>query len=262
MEFGNQEFFDRLKAGVTAGDQDVYVELNNVVSRSVRNLVRAKVKPQDVDDVLQNIQVSVWRHLTPFLQSSENNTPAQRNAWLIVLAKSRINDFLNANYKNRPQQFDEGESSGKGTGNPGPTPPFPVDPVQLANYELCCRAISYVCRLNMTPDRLLSCIYNGLVIPAAFKGHARKKGNPKLVVHLFAGRPLSQFRAALWQALNTLLILPPPEDLLAPLDQKLQGGAGDEPFQLTAREITVVTNRMRKALQKDRDKILGGTLDE
>ena len=57
MEFGSQEFFERLKAGVAAGDPDVYVDLNNTVEHAVRNLVRSKVKFSDVDDVIQEIQL-------------------------------------------------------------------------------------------------------------------------------------------------------------------------------------------------------------
>ena len=93
MEFGSQNFFNRLKAGVTAGDPDVYVDLNDMVDRSVRYLVSAQVNASDVEDVLQEIKITVWRQMSFFLQSSADNTPSQRNAWLIKVTKSRINDF-------------------------------------------------------------------------------------------------------------------------------------------------------------------------
>ena len=262
MEFGTQEFFDRLKAGVTAGDPDVYAELNNTVERSIRYLVRTKVEPTDVDDVLQEIKLTVWQRMSFFLTSSENNAPSQRNAWLIKVANSRINDFLNKNYKNRPQQFGEDEPTSGGTTPPGPVPPTLVGAEQLANYERCCRAISHICNLAMEPDRILACLYNGILIPAMSSGDARKKGDPEAIVRRFSGRPLSELRDALWQELRWLFVLPPPEDLLAPLDRKLQGGAGDRPFLLTKREITLVTSRSRKSVQKSRNEILGGTLDE
>lgn len=74
MEFGTQEFFDRLKAGVTAGDPDVYAELNNTVERSIRYLVRAKVEPTDVDDVLQEIKLTVWQRMS-FSSLPRRTTP-------------------------------------------------------------------------------------------------------------------------------------------------------------------------------------------
>lgn len=117
MEFGSQEFFERLKAGVAAGDPDVYVDLNNTVEHAVRNLVRSKVKFSDVDDVIQEIQLSVWQRVTTFLITSENNAPSQRNAWLIKVAKSRIIDFINHNYRDRPDQFGDDEPTG---GKPAP----------------------------------------------------------------------------------------------------------------------------------------------
>ena len=232
MEFGSQEFFERLKAGVAAGDPDVYVDLNNTVEHAVRNLVRSKVKFSDVDDVIQEIQLSVWQRVTTFLITSENNAPSQRNAWLIKVAKSRIIDFINHNYE------------------------------QMADYERCCRAISHICSLDMAPERILACLYNAFLIPAASSGDARKKGDPEAIVRRFSGRPLSELRDALWQELSWLFIIPPPNDLLAPLDKKLENGAADKPFQLTKREITIVSNRGRKSAQKKHDEIVGGTLDE
>lgn len=256
MEFGSQEFFERLKAGVAAGDPDIYVDLNNTVEHSVRNLVRSKVNFSDVDEVIQEIQISVWQHVSTFLITSENNAPSQRNAWLIKVAKSRINDFLNKNYKNHPQSLDDEDPTG------GPASPTLADAEQIANYERCCRAISHICSLDMEPERILACLYNAFLIPAASDGDARKKGDPDAIVRRFSGRPLSELRDALWQELIWLFVLPPPKDLLAPLDKKLENGMADKPFQLTKREITLVSNRGRKSAQKKRNEIVGGTLDE
>ena len=263
MEFGSQNFFNRLKAGVTAGDPDVYVDLNDMVDRSVRYLVSAQVNASDVEDVLQEIKITVWRQMSFFLQSSADNTPSQRNAWLIKVTKSRINDFRRKNYVNRPQQLEDGDTSGGGT-PPEPHPDLSslLTAEQQINYERCCRAISHICNLDMAPDRLLACLYNGVLIPAASTGGARKKGDPSAILRRFSGQPLSALRAALWRELRQLLILPPPEGLLAPLDRKLAGGAADTPFQLTARETTLVTSRSRSSVKKSRNEILGGTLDE
>lgn len=262
MEFGSQEFFERLKAGVAAGDPDVYVDLNNTVEHAVRNLVRSKVKFSDVDDVIQEIQLSVWQRVTTFLITSENNAPSQRNAWLIKVAKSRIIDFINHNYRDRPDQFGDDEPTGGKPRPTGPVPPTLADAEQMADYERCCRAISHICSLDMAPERILACLYNAFLIPAASSGDARKKGDPEAIVRRFSGRPLSELRDALWQELSWLFIIPPPNDLLAPLDKKLENGAANRPFQLTKREITIVSNRGRKSAQKKHDEIVGGTLDE
>ena len=262
MEFGSQEFFERLKAGVAAGDPDVYVDLNNTVEHAVKNLVRSKVKFSDVDDVIQEIQLSVWQRVTTFLITSENNAPSQRNAWLIKVAKSRIIDFINHNYRDRPDQFGDDEPTGGKPRPTGPVPPTLADAEQMADYERCCRAISHICSLDMAPERILACLYNAFLIPAASSGDARKKGDPEAIVRRFSGRPLSELRDALWQELSWLFIIPPPNDLLAPLDKKLENGAADKPFQLTKREITIVSNRGRKSAQKKHDDIVGGTLDE
>lgn len=261
MEFGAQEFFNRLKDGMSKGDQVVYEELNSVVNRSVRNLVRSRVRFSDVDEVIQEIQCSVWVHMSFFLESSENNAPAQRNAWLIKIANSRINDFLNKNYKNECLPLEDVGSLGGGPA-PGPTPPTPVDEEEQANFERCCRIVSYICSLDMAPDRILACLYNALLIPAMARGNARKKGDPEAIVRRFSGRPLSEFRDFLWKELRFLFRLPMPEDVLAPLDRKLVAGAGNKPFRLTTREITLVSSRARKSLQKKCDEIMGGTLDE
>jgi len=173
MEFGSQEFFERLKAGVAAGDPDVYVDLNNTVEHAVKNLVRSKVKFSDVDDVIQEIQLSVWQRVTTFLITSENNAPSQRNAWLIKVAKSRIIDFINHNYRDRPDQFGDDEPTGGKPRPTGPVPPTLADAEQMADYERCCRAISHICSLDMAPERILACLYNAFLIPAASSGDAQ-----------------------------------------------------------------------------------------
>ena len=116
--------------------------------------------------------------------------------------------------------------------------------------------------LSRAPERILACLYNAFLIPAASSGDARKKGDPDAIVRRFSGRPLSELRDALWQELIWLFVLPPPKDLLAPLDKKLENGVADKPFRLTKREITLVSNRGRKSAQKKHDEIVGGTLDE
>ena len=261
MEFGSQNFFNRLKAGVTAGDPDVYVDLNDMVDRSVRYLVSAQVNASDVEDVLQEIKITVWRQMSFFLQSSADNTPSQRNAWLKKVAASKISDFYRKRSLKQEVSLEETTDGGPSSGRPSESLLL-READRLINYRRCCRAISHICNLDMTPDRLLAVLYNGIIIPLSSAGADKKKGAPAALVRHFSGRPLSELRSTLWKALCFLFTSAPPESLLEPLDRKLQDGWADAPFRLTPREITLVTNRVKGSVKKHREQILGGTLDE
>ena len=261
MEFGTPAVFELLKAGMASGDPEFYNDLDRTVDRSIGHMVRSSIPYPDADDVLQLIKISVWQQMSIFLNSSESNLPAQRNAWLKIVAKNKIIDFYRKN--NLKQEFSLEDTQ---TDPPSPVPPPDAaslrEAERLVHCQLCYRAISYLCSLDMTPDRLLACLYNGLILPLIGTGSAKKKGSPAALVQHFSGRPLSQLRASLWRALCDLLDSPPPHDLLAPLDRKLRDGWADKPFQLTAREITLVTNRAKDTKKKRREDIVGGTLDE
>ena len=261
MEFGTQAFFERLKAGIASGSQEFYDELDAAVERSIGHMVRSKIQYPDSDDVMQNIKTEVWLRMSMFLNSSECRLPAQRNAWLKKVAVSKINDFYRKSGPQKEVPLEEAPDGDATAGRPSESLLL-REAERLINYRRCCRAISHICSLDMTPDRLLAVLYNGIIIPLSTAGEDKKKGAPAVLVRHFSGRPLSEMRAALWKALRCLLTSAPPETLLAPLDRKLQSGWADTPFRLTAREITLVTNRAKDSVRKHREQIMGGTLDE
>lgn len=261
MEFGTQAFFERLKAGASSGDQEFYNDLDATVERSIGHMVRSKIQYPDSDDVMQNIKTEVWLRMSMFLNSSECRLPAQRNAWLKKVAASKINDFYRKHNMKNEVSLEEAPDGVAASGRSSESPLL-LEAERLINYRRCCRAISHICSLDMTPDRLLAVLYNGIIIPLSSGGADKKKGAPAALVRHFSGRPLSELRATLWKALCCLFTSAPSEALLAPLDRKLQNGWADAPFQLTPREITLVTNRAKGSVKKHREQIMGGTLDE
>ncbi|WP_294551572.1 hypothetical protein [uncultured Pseudoflavonifractor sp.] len=261
MEFGTQAFFERLKAGIASGDQEFYNELDTTVERSIGHMVRSKIQYPDSDDVMQNIKTEVWLRISMFLNSSECSLPAQRNAWLKKVAASKISDFYRKRSLKQEVSLEETTDGGPSSGRPSESLLL-READRLINYRRCCRAISHICNLDMTPDRLLAVLYNGIIIPLSSAGADKKKGAPAALVRHFSGRPLSELRSTLWKALCFLFTSAPPESLLEPLDRKLQDGWADAPFRLTPREITLVTNRVKGSVKKHREQIMGGTLDE
>ncbi|HIW93049.1 MAG TPA: hypothetical protein H9868_00755, partial [Candidatus Flavonifractor merdipullorum] len=98
MEFGSQAFFDRLYQGVSDGDVTIYEELDRVISRAAGGLVASKIPSADRNDVLQEVKLTVCKKITSFLRDSAENTPAQRNAWLVKIVQSKINDYYRKHF--------------------------------------------------------------------------------------------------------------------------------------------------------------------
>ncbi len=282
MEFGSETFFERLRQGVSAGDPDVYLELDQAVERSVRATVANKIPLSEREDVMQEIKLTVYRKLVSFLKRSAEYSPAQRNAWLRAVAKSRINDYYRKNYlRLSPEEEEEWRSVFHISEEEQWRPKFPpldeedvvniADPStpeenllsKLRNQEVqnrCDQLIAYVCGLRLPPERIVAFFYNVILVPLS-ANDGRKKGDPTQIADMLAGRPLEELVRQMKRDLSHLFGRRFPDWVFSPLEEKLSGAQG-QVFHMNKREISVVSSRTRVSLCKNREKILGGICDE
>lgn len=270
MEFGYDTFFERLRQGVAQGDPDVYLELDRVVERSVAGMVAHKIPVSDREDVMQEIKLTVYRNLVKFLKRSADYSPAQRNAWLRLVAKSRINDYYRKNYLFLPPDQDASALPKFQSMDDEDVrliaSPFTPEHGLLnkshnnENQDLCDRLIAYICGLRLSPERIVAFFYNAILIPLS-ANDSRKKGDPTWVVRNFSGRPLEELVRELKRDLSQFFGRDIPDWVFSPLEEKLDA-CPPQAFQMNEREISVLSSRTRTNLRQHRETILGGICDE
>src|SRR5262245_60394206 len=73
---------------VVAGDQDPFARLYNGYARMVRAILLGRVPPKDIDDLLQDVFVTVFKRLR------ELREPAAFGSWIAAIARNRATDYL------------------------------------------------------------------------------------------------------------------------------------------------------------------------
>lgn len=269
MEFGSQAFFDRLYQGVSDGDVMIYEELDRVISRAAGGLVASKIPSADRNDVLQEVKLTVCKKITSFLRDSAENTPAQRNAWLVKIVQSKINDYYRKHFfrntedptgdtprwSPKEQSLEDYQADQHGTASS----PEEVMLEKMRNktiQDTCDNLMAHVCSLNLSPERIIAFFYNAVIFPLSAEKR-RKKGDPTALLEALMGKELNQLSMQMKSDLSQLFGREVPDWVFAPLDNKIET-CPDKRFSMTQREITVVSSRTRSSLNKHRDKILGG----
>ncbi len=269
MEFGSQAFFDRLYQGVSDGDVTIYEELDRVISRAAGGLVASKIPSADRNDVLQEVKLTVCKKITSFLRDSAENTPAQRNAWLVKIVQSKINDYYRKHFfrntedptgdtprwSPKEQSLEDYQADQHGTASS----PEEVMLEKMRNktiQDTCDNLMAHVCSLNLSPERIIAFFYNAVIFPLSAEKR-RKKGDPTALLEALMGKELNQLSMQMKSDLSQLFGRKVPDWVFAPLDNKIEI-CPDKRFSMTQREITVVSSRTRSSLNKHRDKILGG----
>ena len=272
MEFGTQAFFDRLYQGVSDGDVQIYEELDRVVTGSVGGMVASKIPMADREDILQEIKLTVWKHLAAFLRKSVERTPAQRDAWLRQVTQSKINDYFRArcfcsddpddeapHWSSKEQSLEDYQADRSETASSAEEALM----AKLRNkddQQTCDNLMAHVCALNISPERIIAFFYNAVILPLS-AGEKRKKGDPTALLKALSGKELQDLADQMKHDLALLFGRPVPDWVFAPLDNKIEA-CPKRVFSMSGREITVVSSRTRLSLCNHRDKILGGICDE
>ena len=82
-------------AAARGGDRDAYGELYRLFSRAVHGVLVARVRPQDADDLVQEVFLHAWPRL------GELREPAAFGGWICTMARRRAMDH---HRKDRPTE--------------------------------------------------------------------------------------------------------------------------------------------------------------
>lgn len=95
MEFGSEDTLSIINRYLETGDSAAYDALYTIIRRDTRLLLRRwQIQPHDIEDIIQDIEISVFQHLVPFFLIALQNSVSQRNAWLKTIVNNRVFDFF------------------------------------------------------------------------------------------------------------------------------------------------------------------------
>lgn len=269
MNFGSDEFYSFINQYIMdPSREDLYIEIAKVVEKDAKEILykkgllhSASIKPDDIADIIQEIQLSVRRSLVSFLKNSEGKSPSQRNAWLATIINRRVNDYFRVYYRTLNKQSLYSEYEKLATTDDELFDSFH----SAADFNLILRLIDYICKINTTPEKIIAFLYNKILI--ALCCGERLNGFPEQIAAELNGQTLSRTASIIKDKLSLILSKEIPESVFEGLFEKLDdvtdGEAnGERPFDMTPRVITDSSHWISKKLKKNKDYILRRENDE
>lgn len=95
MEFGSEGTLSIINRYLETGDSAAYDALYRIIRQDALLLLRRwQIQSHDTEDIIQDIEISVFQHLVPYFLTAAQNSVAQRNTWLKTVVKNRVFDFF------------------------------------------------------------------------------------------------------------------------------------------------------------------------
>ena len=189
MRFGTNEFFQYMKKHIIDENYDTfYIEIFNVVEDYARAIFYKKdfkpshnISKEDIEDVLQEIQLSVLHGLIPFIKDSENKSVGERNSWLATIINNKVNDFFRKLYKTIDitiLSIDDNDiyiddRDGKDLENDF------IELIDTENFLRLCERLMELFKIRTSPEKILAYLFNRFI--CEFSNTKKSNGSPKTV---------------------------------------------------------------------------------
>lgn len=279
MKFGSNEFYYRLKDAVFSGKNDhIYLELydtiNDDISSVLWNIKSSSIKVNDIEDIKQTIQEKVFKNLLSFLETSDDMAEAQRNSWLLTLARNVIADYCRiAGAIKRPKgniapaeeikliyetPSAEDDTPGFSLSDIADTSLIPAEK-ELVQREELKTAITYVLSLDSKPEKLLAYLFETIIADLFLM----YENSVDAIWLFFKDKSLFVVRDKIRCWLEIIICNKLPEKAFHPMNKKLnkiENGLqyGDKSFNISMRELTVWKSELRKRIEGKRFEVLEG----
>ena len=220
MTFGSNEFFIKLKIGMTSGgSEEFYSEVLDVVKNHAYPRIASRVEYPDSDDVLQQVLISVWVSLSKYVVSSEHFTPAQRNAWLNRIIDNKIADYYREQYAKREDiSAEETLINLKHLMESPDTVLEKVEEIE-DTQDYVNGIINFICSMDIAPEKIIAFFYSKVIY--FLEAGGTLKGSAKYAYEKINGKSLQE----LWQAfqldLDAALDRHVPSSVLTSLREKI-----------------------------------------
>ena len=266
--FGSDEFYNKIKDALKASDVTIFDDVYRVIDSDLSFLRGSPQMPANAfEDVMQEIQISVWRSMNDYIENSEDKHPNQRNSWLLDIAKKRLYDYCRKTNKKIDKitdsewQLHEGEY--KSVLDSYTDPSSDTEEYYLANisrskmrndfFELC----RFICGYTGSPENILVFFYNKIIIPF---NKGTKSGSPKEIQELFNGKTILELRMSLIAELQIILCCKIPDDVFRELDNKIARYPEytEKVFSMKDSRISDVSYKIHNVVKNHLEKNMGG----
>lgn len=239
MEFGKESTFHYIQEKIRdADDTAMYEKLCYNVAQDARSILRNwHISKEDMEDIIQDVTISVFRRLTDFCVSSKYNTDAQRNAWLRKIVENKARDFLRKQNGNPTISLDDENC---------------MEAVSAINID--CQislraelydAIKRLGEMRTSPDKAMAFLLNKLDAASS-----EKNGKPRHIAEELHGAELVDVFNTVKIRVAVFLGESVPNEVFAPLWKKVAPVAHDV-FSMTPRKITDSSNEISEKFRKE-----------
>lgn len=242
MRFGSEEVTGQIIDGITDPSNTAWrEELMSIVDEDTRAILRQYVHPQDLDDLVQEVQLKVLKNLQGYYRNIHNYGVAQRNSWLRTIATNTRNSFYRRQFRRQARELEQELDI--------PDYPFEREERRAEALAALYKVIQILANVKNTPDRCLAFLLNRLSsIDRGRNGQPQKVA--KDMENLPLGEVFHEVKLQFAEQLNGEL----PDDLFQPLWEKVKPVA-DQPFHLNAdtirRSSSKISETLAAAYQKE-----------
>lgn len=254
MKFGSNETFAYIASHIKNGnDAQAYEQLADCIRADTMQILRgeftkkgARLQLIDMEEIIQDVQLRVFKNIVKFYLESESKTEGQRDSWLkriIISAKnSYLKQYIFKNLSNESTSLEDLEPSEMGQLSDS----LDVQEKMSLHAELF-EALNKLWIMNSSPDRIMAYVLNRI-----FSLESGKNGKPSAVAEALHGKTLSEVFYKVQLELSVFLGYSVSDDALAPLWDKVEP-LSDKVFSLTAREITTSSNYISSKMSDARE---------
>jgi DNA-directed RNA polymerase specialized sigma24 family protein len=278
MTFGTDKFFRYLKDHIADNDYDsFYYEVASVVDADARAMlyskgirVSANISKEDIDDLVQEIQCSVFKGLYKFIRDFDHKEKGQRSAWLATIADRRIKDFFRRYYKRIETGALSLDNEDDYVKLQDRTIPDNDEVIIAAENNEASTAIyntlKYLFSIRTkNPERILVYLFNKFAV--AFSDTARSSGSPKAVAELLNGNTLGYAAGIMKQIIRNTVRHDLPADVFDGLDEKLEMESNgiknsERILYFETNRISDITNKISAKIELNKDLIPGEYADD
>jgi len=264
-----------MKENIIDEDYDYfYIEIAKVVEDDAKAVFYKRgftpsynISQEDIEDVLQEIQVSVAKGLVSFIKDSGEKSVGERNSWLATIVTNRINDFFRKIYKNNEiiiQSIDDKDIHADARDDTNPENDF-INSVCNENVFAVCNALKRIFKIDTSPEKMLAYLFNRFI--CATSDTKKSSGSPKDVAKQLNGKTIEEAARFMKQKIRNYLEYDIPDEVFAELDKKLNTFVNgvknaDKIFFLSPKKITDSSNRIADKMKYDEDTIKEDRIEE
>ena len=259
MRFGSNEIFGRICAMVTDPESaGQYEQLYEIVRDDTLAVIRRDtLSPEEREDIVQNVELAVFRGLVRFVDTYADCTEEERNRYLRRIIANKRNDCLAEQYRGKHYCSYDGDDAPV-LAQEGSMEDAVMNEMQL-RQELF-QSIRAVCSLRTTPDKIIAFLLNKLT---AVLDSGGRNGTPAVLSRRLSGYTQKRVAEMTVRELERLMGCQIPKEVVWPLFAKLkertpEGLRGDLPFRLTPRDITDSSSWIASKMRKQKETIIGG----